>query len=104
PIGSRSLLLLGSNADVVAVLEMTAEDVAVLAFEVDEVRVGGIDPADEAIAAADHGPVIVDGAGGVQRSRWAAPAAVILHAAVDTVRLSRIHRHMIELAEREVIQ
>ena len=65
---------------------------AMLALGIDQVRIVGIDPADEAVAAAEEQPVVVDRAGAAQRLGRASPAAVVLQAAVDAVQRPRVHR------------
>ena len=50
----------GPDAGGLAGAEVPPRDAAVLALAVDQVGVGRVDPADEAVAAADDDPVLVD--------------------------------------------
>src|SRR6516225_4199258 len=77
---------------------------AALALGVDLIGIMGIDAADEAVAAADREPILVDGAGGGAGAAWAAPAAVVLQAAVDLVVEPAIDRDVVELPERGGIE
>src|SRR5262249_28021358 len=81
-----------------------AADVAVLAFEIHDVGVARIDAADKAVAAGDGDPIFVDRAGAGQRLTRPAPRAVVLHAAVDAVRLLGIDGDMIELTDSDGIE
>src|SRR5207248_6756180 len=77
---------------------------AVLALGIHDIGIVLIDPADETVAAAHHRPVFIDGTWPPQRAAGAAPAAVVLQAAVDAVRLACIHADVIELAKRQVAE
>src|SRR5207245_9782680 len=73
-----------------AALAVVAAQAAVLRFPEDDVGVGRIDLAVKAVAAADLPPVAGQDAVFVIRGAGAAPAAVVLQAAVDVVRLAHV--------------
>src|SRR5262249_47700086 len=60
--------------------------------------------ADEAVAAADADPVLVNRPVAVADHAGAAPAAVVLQAAVDVVVPPRVHIDVVELADRHLIE
>src|SRR6266496_6601088 len=65
-------------------------DAAPLAREVDQVGVGGVDTASEAVAAADRDPVLVDRPGETAREARPAPRAIVLQSAEDAIVAARI--------------
>src|SRR6516165_7698148 len=71
--------------------EVDPREGAALALGVDLIGIMRIDAADEAVAAANREPILVGRAGGGARAARAAPAAVVLQAAVDFVVEPRIH-------------
>ena len=82
--------------------QVPAAHAAVLTLVVDEVGVLGIDADDEAVAATHAEPVAVDGARVVADHRRATPAAVVLQAAVDEVRVPGSDLDVVELTDGDV--
>src|SRR5262245_30618231 len=74
-----------------------------LAGGVHPVGVAVIDPADEAVAAADVDPVLVDRPDAAAAGR-PAPGAVVLEPAVGVVRLPRRDRDVVELGDGHVVE
>src|ERR1017187_9095092 len=85
-------------------LQIAPREAAVLRFRVDEVRVGGIDAVVETIAALHRNPVGIANSGGLQGGTGPAPGVVVLQAAADVVGFLVIEGHLIELAERDVVE
>src|SRR5690606_3365257 len=83
----------------VTTAKVDAVRVAVLGFRIDHQRVGGILGGVEAIATADTEPVVVEDPDVVPDGARAAPAAVVLQAAADVVRLLHVGADRIELPD-----
>src|SRR6185436_10428165 len=60
--------------------------------------------ADEAVAAADADPVLVDRPAPAARAARPAPGAVVLEAAVDHVVRARVDRDVIELPDGDMVE
>ena len=95
----------GADRCRLAGFEMPAGHGPVLGFNVNQVWIKRVDPANKAIAAADVLPILIDWSGGAfEADAWPAPAAVVLQAAVNPVRPFVAHGHVIKLAQRKVIK
>src|ERR1700676_58063 len=96
---------LGTDARHFAGLEMAPAHAAVLHLEVDEVGIAWIATADVAVAAKNGEPVLVDRPdASLEADGRAAPGAVVLQAAEGPVRAFVVHRDVVELAERKVVE
>src|SRR6185369_7284972 len=82
--------------------QVAALHVAVLALEVDQVGILGIDSTDKSVAAADHDPVVVARSVAVETTARSSPAAIILQSAINAVRLSVVDGDMVELPDGDV--
>src|SRR5262249_11536860 len=79
---AAALLGGGTNGGCLAGAQIARPHGAVLAFVVNRVGVMRIDPADEAVAAAERNPIFVDGAdAALEAMARTAPRAVVLQAA-----------------------
>src|SRR5947209_3839323 len=81
-----------------------SSEAAILPLGVHRVVVVGVGGALEAVGAEDLGPVGGGDALAVVRPARAAPAAVVLQAAVDAVRLAQVHADAVELRDRQVLE
>src|SRR5690242_8206937 len=75
--------------------DIKAGQASELAFGVNEARIAGIRGAAKTIGTHEPGPVTC-------RGRRAVPATVVLHAATDSIRLSSVNRHSVELPDGQV--
>src|SRR5687767_7452941 len=93
---------LGPNRRALVGESIGAAHAAVLRFGVDDARVGGIHERLEAVAAADHVPVVVvNAAVGAYRARTA-PGVVVLQAGADVIRRLHVELDVIGLRAEQV--
>ncbi len=78
-----------------------ARDRAALVFGVEVVGIGRVGEHPEAVAAVHVLPAAVGDAAGI--GRVAHPAAVVLQAAIDVVRILVVDAHVVELRDRQVL-
>ena len=83
---------------------MDPSHAAILAFEVNLVRIIGVDESNEPIATADSHPIRVHWSSSIFTTRRTTPTAVVLKAAVNFVVHRRVDSDVIELTDRNVIQ
>src|SRR5262249_35467353 len=87
-----------ADAGPLAGAQVAADHGAALALGVDDVGVVAVPAALEAVAPAQHEPVVVEDAARERPAR-PAPGAVVLHAAEDPVGPARVHGDVVELAD-----
>ena len=94
----------GRNDAPSPVRRFTRDHAAVLRFVIDDVGIGRIDGANEAVAAAEIDPVADRRTGPPPRGARSAPALVVLQSAVDGVWLPGVDRDVVELRHREMAE
>ena len=77
---------------------------SVLALGVNDVGVGGVDVADEAVAAVKEEPVVVHRTDAAERVRRSAPTAVVLEAAIDAIGPAVVDADVVELADGQDVE
>ena len=91
------------DADAFAGLFIKADEAAVLALGVDDVRVGRIDLRTKTVAAVGRVPVGIHDAGDVSRTGRAAERIVVLGAAVDVIkRHIVVGDDVVKLGDRQI--
>src|ERR1035437_1393723 len=84
--------------------QIAPRKIAVLRFGVNNVRVAGIDAVVESVAALYRDPVLIADAELLHRRTGAAPGIIVLSAAADVVRLLKVVRDLIKLAQSDIVQ
>ena len=93
-----------ANKTSFAGFQVDASHAAVLTLKINLIGIFGVDQSDKAVAAADAIPIGVNGAGSVFASRWSAPTAVVLQAAVNVVVHRGVDASVIKLTDRDMVQ
>ena len=100
-----ALLLLGLNADPLAVPLVVAHDDAVLELGVDGIGILRIHARHEAVAALRHEPVLVQDAVLRSRPRRSTERVVVLRPAIDVVKgLRVVDVDVVELRQRQILE